>query len=460
MTTRILTVLIAVGLTQTALAQNATPITTFANPTPASSDSFGYSVVAVGKDRVLIGAYGDDTGAANAGAAYLFNTNGTLLTTFNNPTPAATDSFGKSVAAVGTDLVLIGADNDSTGAVGAGAAYLFSTAGMLSTITNPTPMTVRNFGQSVAAVGNDCVIIGAASDVKGAGYLDAAYLFSTNGTLLTTFNNPRPTDYDYFGRAVAGVGSDRVLIGAPYDDAGAAESGIAYLFSTNGVLITTFVNPTPADNDYFGHAVAGIGNDRVIISAYGDNTGVVDAGAAYLFSTNGTLLATFNNPTPAAYEYFGNSVAAVGNDRVLIGAPEDNTGATDTGAAYLFSTNGILLATFVNPTPEPNDYFGKSVAGVGSDSVLIGAYWDDTGLANTGAAYLFALPPSAPPSLTIAPATVGNATISWAPAIPGFVLQETESLSPVNWANSLSGAANPTVAPTTPPAKYFRLTKP
>ena len=104
MTTRILALLFAVALAQPAPAQNATLITTFANPTPASSDNFGYSVVAVGNDRVLIGAYGDDTGAANAGAAYLFGTNGTLLTTFNNPTPATTDSFGKSVAAVGTDL--------------------------------------------------------------------------------------------------------------------------------------------------------------------------------------------------------------------------------------------------------------------------------------------------------------------------------------------------------------------
>jgi hypothetical protein len=50
------------------------------------------------------------------------------------------------------------------------------------------------------------------------------------------------------------------------------------------------------------------------------------------------LLATINNPTPENSDTFGNAVVAVGNDRVLIGAFEDDTGASGAGAAYLFST--------------------------------------------------------------------------------------------------------------------------
>ena len=101
--------------------------------------------------------------------------------------------------------------------------------------------------------------------------------------------------------------------------------------------------------------MAAVGTDRVLIGAYGDDTGATDAGAAYLFSTNGALLTTFTNPTPAACDCFGYSVAAVGTDRVLIGAYRDDTGATDAGAAYLFSTNGTLLTTFTNPTPAASD---------------------------------------------------------------------------------------------------------
>ena len=64
------------------------------------------------------------------------------------------------------------------------------------------------------------------------------------------------------------------------------------------------------------------------------------------------------------------------------------------------------------------------------------------------------------PLLTIAPAAPGQATISWTPATPGFVLQESWSVSPVSWTNSPSGTTNPIVVPATVPTKYYRLFKP
>ncbi len=363
---------------------------TFPNPTPVADDFFGYSLAAVGSDRVLIGAYQDDTGAGNAGAAYLFNANGTLLTTFANPFPAAFDFFGYSVAAVGSDRVLIGAYGADTGAADVGAAYLFNTNGaLLTNFINPTPVLNDRFGWAVAALGSDRVIIGAFGDDTGATDAGAAYLFNLNGALLTTLTNPTPAATDFFGIAVAAVGSDRVLVGAYGDNTGASDAGAAYLFSTNGTLLTTFTNPTPAANDFFGWSVAAVGSGRVLIGSYNDSSGGVNAGAAYLFSTNGTLLTTFTNPTPVAGDHFGISVAALGSDRVLIGARLDDTGASDAGAAYLFNTNGALLATFTNPTPGDRDLFGHTVAGLGNDRVLIGAHQDDTGAASAGVAYLF-----------------------------------------------------------------------
>lgn len=64
------------------------------------------------------------------------------------------------------------------------------------------------------------------------------------------------------------------------------------------------------------------------------------------------------------------------------------------------------------------------------------------------------------PTLMIVPAIPGNATISWTPTTPGFVLQETLSLSPTNWINSPSGVTNPIVVPATLPTKFYRLFKP
>jgi hypothetical protein len=66
---------------------------------------------------------------------------------------------------------------------------------------------------------------------------------------------------------------------------------------------------------------------------------------------------------------------------------------------------------------------------------------------------------SGAPSLSILSVGPGQAKISWTPNTPGFLLQETFSLSPANWTNSPSGATNPITIPATLPAKFYRLNK-
>lgn len=80
----------------------------------------------------------------------------------------------------------------------------------------------------------------------------------------------------------------------------------------------------------------------------------------------------------------------------------------------------------------------------------------------TGGFWAFAQAIQVPgaPTLTIVPASPGNATISWTPNTPGFVLQESASLSPTNWTNSPSGSTNPIVVPASLPVKFYRLFKP
>jgi hypothetical protein len=173
-----------------------------------------------------------------------------------------------------------------------------------------------------------------------------------------SFAKPTPVASDYFGYSVAAVGQN-VLIGAYGDDTGASDSGAAYLFDgMTGALLRTFANPSPAASDYFGYSVAAVGQN-VLIGAFGDDTGATNAGAAYLFDgTTGALLRTFLNPNPAASDYFGRSVAGFGQN-ILIGAPNDDTSATDAGTVYLFNgATGALLRTFAKPAPAASDYFG------------------------------------------------------------------------------------------------------
>jgi formylglycine-generating enzyme required for sulfatase activity len=372
-------------------AWTETELTTIINPVAVGADMFGCAVASVGDNRLLVGAYANDTGAGNAGAAYLFDSSGNLLTTFPNPFPGVSDHFGCAVAGLDGNRVLVGADYDSTGTELAGAAYLFSTDGtLITTFANPAPADSDKFGCAVAAVGSDNVLIGAAEDDVAAVNDGAAYLFDTDGTLLTTFANPTPEDGDFFGYAVAAVGTDRVLIGAFCDNTGANDAGAAYLFSLDGTLLATFTSPNPTDYGNFGQSVTALGNDRVLIGAGHDNiTGTIRAGAAYLFGTDGTLLATFTSPTPTSDASFGRSVAAFGDKQLLIGAPFDDSGGTDTGAVYLFHTDGSLLAMLTNPTPASGDRFGWTAAPMGTDRIVVGAEYDDTAATNAGAAYLF-----------------------------------------------------------------------
>jgi len=63
------------------------------------------------------------------------------------------------------------------------------------------------------------------------------------------------------------------------------------------------------------------------------------------------------------------------------------------------------------------------------------------------------------PTLKIVRSGPGQVTISWSPNAAGYVLQETAVISPANWINSPSGAANPVTIPANMPAKFYRLSK-
>ncbi len=420
---------------------------TFINPSPVVGDNFGHSV-AISGTNALVGTPYDATGASNAGSAYLFDTtSGSTHQTFNDPTPSAGDFFGWSVAISGNNA-LIGAWGKNTGA---GIAYLFSasTGALLQTFNNPAPADDDAFGWSVAIDGNN-VLIGAPFKDIGATDTGRAYLFdATTGNLLQSFVNPAGVAYDKFGSSVA-ISGNNVLVGSPYNDTGGTDSGVAYLFeSVSGSLLQSFANPTPVAYDYFGAAVAISGNNA-LIGSYQDDTGATDAGTAYLFdATSGSLLRTFNNPTSQAYDNFAYSVSISGNN-VLIGARYDDGLATNAGSAYEFdATTGALINAFHNPTPVAYDYFGWSVA-ISGTNVLVGAPNDDTGATDSGSAYFYSAASCATPtptrSATPTPTRTASRTASPTPtATPCSLSQTINNPSPAatdNFGGSVSISGN------------------
>ena len=107
-----------------------------------------------------------------------------------------------------------------------------------------------------------------------------------------------------------------------------------------------------------------------------------------------------------------------------------------------------------------------STGGVYSVSGTIGQ--PDVGEPMTGGTFsltggfwaIYAVQTEGAPFLSIVISGPSEVTISWEPDDPGWVLQETPSLTPAVWADSPSMATNPVVVPITLPVQFYRLSNP
>ena len=461
----------AVYVFDLASATPTVPATTLNNPTATADDFFGHSV-AISGSRVVVGSPFDDTGASAAGRAYVYDlgtaTPSVPLHTLNNPGPAAADQFGWSVAISGTRVV-VGAFADDTGAVDAGSAYVYSISSgtptvPVNTLNNPGPAVNDQFGAAVAISGTR-VVVGASLDDTGASDSGSTYVYDVAGGTPTvpvaTLNNPAPAAADRFGWSVA-ISGTRVVTGAYLDDAGAINAGSAYYYDIAGatplVPVLTLNNPAPAGDDQFGQSVA-ITGTRIVVGADLDDTLAFNAGSAYAFdvtsgtptvpaatlnspspsfgdqfgrlvSLSGTRLAvsgltgsvwvhdlaganpsvpafTLNNPVLAGTDGFGNSIAISGT-LVVVGASQNNTGAAGSGIVYVYDlssgTPAVPAFTLVNPAPAASDNFGFSVA-VSGPRIVVGANLDNAGATDAGSAYVFDVSSGTP---TVPVATLPN----------------------------------------------------
>ena len=64
------------------------------------------------------------------------------------------------------------------------------------------------------------------------------------------------------------------------------------------------------------------------------------------------------------------------------------------------------------------------------------------------------------PVLSVTWADAGQATLSWTPDLPGWVLQETSSLTTTNWSDSASGPTNPVSILISGEKRLYRLRGP
>lgn len=392
-------------------ATPSTPVATLNNPGPApvGGDQFGLAVAISGL-RVVVGAWRDDVGASNAGSAYVYDlgsgTPTVPVVTLNNPASAATDQFGFAVAISGT-AVVVGANLDDAGESDAGSAYVYNVGSAtpsvpVVTLNNPGPAVNDQFGVAVAVSGS-LIVVAANLDDTPLTDGGTVFVYDRNSATPTVpvYALTVPVSGSQFGGAVA-ISGTRVVVGAQFDDTGVNNAGRAYVFdlssATPTVPIVALANPDPESNDLFGRAVSIAGN-LVVVSAHGDDTGAMDAGIAYVFDLNsatpGTPVFTLNNPTPEASDVFGYSVSISGT-RVVVGAYQDKSLPGTSGSAYVFDVaSATPTVPVVTLHSTAMNTFGLAVS-ISGTRVVVGAHTDDAGAADAGSAYVYDISSATP----------------------------------------------------------------
>ncbi len=314
------------------------------------------------------------------------------------------DGFGNSVSIDGNTVVIgapyegsnatgVGGDASDNSASNSGAVYVFTRSG--STWTQQAYIKASNteandrFGWWVDISG-DTIAVGANgedSNATGVGgdqndntlpSTGAVYVFTRTGTTWTQqayIKASNTNEYDNFGYTVA-LDGDTLVVTAPYEASNA-----------------TGINGNQADNS------------------------LEDAGAAYVFTRNGTTWtqqAYIKASNTGQGDGFGYGIGFSG-DTLVIGAPYEKSNATGVngnqadnsadyaGAAYVFTRSGTVWsqeAYIKASNTGVNDYFGNQLA-VSGDTIVIAAPGEssnatgvdgnqaDNSAESSGAAYVF-----------------------------------------------------------------------
>tara|TARA_B100001250_G_scaffold400210_1_gene410496 strand:- start:4287 stop:16886 length:12600 start_codon:yes stop_codon:yes gene_type:complete len=262
----------------------------------ASSDYFGWGV-SIDGDYAIVGAYGEDTGAGQAGAAYIFKRSGTSWSQeakIQHSSVASSDYFGYDVTISG-DYAAVGAIYQDTTASSAGSVYIFKRSGTSWTqqqqIQSSDVAANDNFGCAVAMDG-DYLAVSSPYDNSNYG---AVYFFKKDTGAETWTQQTKIIPSDVASNDQAGnigrlsISGDTVVMGSDlHDSGGMSDSGAAWVFKRSGATWSEVKKLSASDavaSDRFGISVGVSGNTILVGAAYNDVDGVTHAGALYVYNS-------------------------------------------------------------------------------------------------------------------------------------------------------------------------------
>lgn len=322
------------------------------------------------------------------------------------PLPGVGERFGETVRTDGTRAIVGAYANDALGGdAGMAHVYRLEPSGWVfeASLVAPDGAAQDHFARS-AAISGEWALVGSYQDDDLGSNSGSAHLFRRSGALWSHFQKvvaPDGDGSDRFGRVV-GLHGDVAVVGAPFDEALAVDCGSAYVYRWDGAIWGFQQKLLPSDgavNDRFGKQFAV--SDELIVTGASIHgfVGAPEAGQGYVYRWNGATWdeeARLAPPLPQTNERMGVSTAVTGSpgsEVVVLGASDwDDGGIEDCGAAYVYRRIGgawTYEGRLVASDRAPQDNFGWTVA-IDGDTILVGAPADDAPLANqAGATYVF-----------------------------------------------------------------------
>ena len=400
---------------------SATPTETKFNASDIAANSNFGEMVEISSDGnyAIVGSPRQDTGGTDTGAVYIYVRSGSSWSQqvkLQSSDRTTNYRFGTDVSLSddGT-YAIIGANYGNSGH---GSAYIFIRSGtswsQQAILTASDSVNGARYGESVSISSDGTyVIVGAPYDTPSSlSNAGSSYVYIRSGTSWTqqaklVTSDIQGGDTAGFHVTISGDGN-YAMMGAHQEDTGGYNAGAAYVFIRSGTSWSQQAKLVSSDlqaSDAFGFGVS-LSSDGTyaIIGAYASYSSAdpwVDEGSAYIFIRSGTswsqqakLVATDGQ----AGDDFGWNVD-ISNDgsHAIVGAPEEDAGGTNAGAAYVFKRSGTSwsqVKKLQSSDLQAFDRYGRDVA-LSNDGTfgIVGAYQERGGSGDSysggGAVYIY-----------------------------------------------------------------------
>lgn len=200
---------------------------------------------------------------------------------------------------------------------------------------------------------------------------------------------------DHFGTSIAMDGDTAIISARREDEDGPPFPTAVYVFRRRGdqwTQETTLLSEEGRTDDNFGAPTA-VDGDTAVVGAPWDDENGTKSGAAYVFRRKGgqwQQVAKLLADDGGADDRFGGSVD-VESDTIIIGAAWDDDDGQYSGSAYVFRREGGQWSQetkLLADDGDEEDQFGFSVE-VSGNSAIVGAPWDEEAGDNSGSVYIF-----------------------------------------------------------------------